>query len=168
VQDDALRRQGITRDFCNRVNKLRKKGKLNIADQVDIFYAESAPLDSISTTRALACNSNLLNRARIYPVDFSVCRGQILISDNYASPGGSNNLSIALAVPAPSLAPAAEKKFAGYVAIETFLATCDLSKGKVHGSLENTTVDLKLGIDIFPSASSALKLPTSSALIPCA
>ena len=158
VQDDALRRQGITRDFCNRVNKLRKKRKLNIADQVDIFYAESAPLDNISTTRALACNSNLLNRARIYPVDFSSCRGQILISDKYASPGGSNNLSIALAVPAPSLAPAAKKKFAGYVALETLLATCDLSNSKIHGSLENNPFELKLGIDIFPSASSARSL----------
>lgn len=135
-----------------------KKRKLNIADQVDIFYAESAPLDYISTTRALACNSNLLNRARIYPVDFSSCRGQILISDKYASPGGSNNLSIALAVPAPSLAPATKKKFAGYVALETLLATCDLSNSKIHGSLENNPFELKLGIDIFPSASSARSL----------
>ena len=60
--------------------------------------------------------------------------------------------------PAPSLAPAAKKKFAGYVALETLLATCDLSNSKIHGSLENNPFELKLGIDIFPSASSARSL----------
>jgi len=40
TQDDALRRQGIVRELCNRVNKLRKKGKLNIADEIDVFYAD--------------------------------------------------------------------------------------------------------------------------------
>jgi len=87
VQDDPLRRQGITRDLCNRVNKLRKKARLNISDEVDVFFADlnenelpPKKKNFISTIEALAHNKLLLDKANIVPMPLANCHWQIIIS----------------------------------------------------------------------------------------
>jgi isoleucyl-tRNA synthetase len=176
VQDDALRRQGIARDLCNRVNKLRKKAKLNIADKVDVFFAdlgstgndEQSPQQRgtfITTVEALADNRLLLEKAKIVPMPLANCHGQIIISDTNATPFGANFLEVALAAPVPSLSPAAQRQHGDTVlegdqstlkVLETLLATCNLPKDALRGTISGRPFNLKVGTDFFSSATAAL------------
>jgi len=164
TQDDALRRQGIVRELCNRVNKLRKKGKLNIADEIDVFYAD---IDSsakcfpekkttISTSEALAHDKFLLKKAKICPLPFSYCRGQIIVSDIHATPCGSNMLKITLATPVPTLSLLSRKDFNDNTVLDILLATCNLSQHKLRGSLSDVSFDLITDTEVFPSATHSI------------
>jgi len=160
VQDDAVRRHGITREFCNRVNKLRKRAKLDMSDQVDVLYLDMHTTDApqardrvpISTLEALSHNEEILSKARIQPVPLLGCCGQIIFSDVSSTPG-SSILKIALAVPAPTLSHATK---AGSEAVEILVATCRLPAGHLRGSLAGSEFDLIVGTDILPSATAAL------------
>jgi isoleucyl-tRNA synthetase len=176
VQDDVLRRQGIARDLCNRVNKLRKKAKLNIADKVDVFFAdlgstgndEQSPEQRgtfISTVEALADNKLLLEKAKIVPMPLANCHGQIIMSDINATPFGANFLEVVLAAPVPSLSPAAQRQHRDTTlegdqstlnVLEALLATCNLPKDTLRGTLSGRPFNLKVGTDFFPSATAAL------------
>jgi len=171
VQDDALRRQGIARDLCNRVNKLRKKARLNISDEVDVFFSDlnldeneqpQPKKNLISTIDALVYNKRLLDKANIVPMPLANCHGQIMISDINATPFGSNFLKVALAAPVLSLSSAGQKQHedAGGTrstlnVLKTLLATCNLPKNSLQGTLSGQPFDLTADTDFFQSATAA-------------
>jgi len=169
VQDDPLRRQGITRDLCNRVNKLRKKARLNISDEVDVFFADlnenelpPKKKNFISTIEALAHNKLLLDKANIVPMPLANCHGQIIISDINATPFGANFLKVALAAPVLSLSPAGQRQHedtrgnqSKLNVLEILLATCSLPKNCLQGTLSGRPFDLTAGTDFFQSATAA-------------
>ena len=159
VQDDDLRRQGIARDVCNRVNKLRKKARLDIIDQVDVFYADLDSADatgpSIPTADALAHNKALLQRAKIVPIPLSRCFGQVIVTDTYPTPFGSKSLKIALAAPSLSL-PCATRQSQSSPTLETLVASCGIQQNEyLRGTFAGAQFDLAFGADIFTSATAA-------------
>lgn len=163
TQDDVLRRQGIARELCNRVNKLRKKGKLNIVDDIDVFFVdvdsrvECSPREEsvISTAEALAHNKCLLKKAKIHPLPFSDCRGQIVVSDTHTTPCGSIGMKIALVTPVPTLSGSIKKQFKDHRTLEILLATCNLSRDNLQGSLSGAPFDFLTAMEVFTSAKSS-------------
>jgi isoleucyl-tRNA synthetase len=156
IQDDVLRKQAIVRDLCNRINKLRKKAKLNITDRVDIFYADLGLMCQetnpyISTAEAIAHNLDLLDRANIIPMPLKRCCGQIIISDVNATLFGSSFLKVALALPVVSVSSGPKIRFAGDSMLDLLLASC-LLKGNLRGSIGRKSFDLIADEDLFPSA----------------
>ena len=167
VQDDTLRMQAVVRDLCNRVNKLRKKAKLNITDAVDVFYADLKPVDLcqsphqsstfISTARALACNASLLEKANIVPMPLRKCHGQIIISDINSTLFGTSCLKIALAMPVPCTPTASKAQYKDSGVLDILLASCCLPGRDLRGSLAANSFELKTGVHLFSGATAAHK-----------
>jgi len=160
-QDDVVRKQAIVRDLCNRINKLRKKAKLNITDAIDVFYTDAASLDMnqptnahISTADALCSNQGLLSKANIVPIPWRARQGQIIICDIHATLYGSSHLKIALALPVNSLSVGADERSSGSV-LDVLMASCALKKPTIHGSLASSSFNLIAETDIFSSATAA-------------
>jgi len=164
IQDEILRKQAIVRDLCNRINKLRKKAKLNITDKIDVFYTDIASgyqgtdqttSACVSTADALSQNQTLLDKANIVPIPWKACHGQKIISDIHATLFGPSYLKIALALPVPSLAPATKQRCREHSVLEILIASCNMTKKRLHGSLASSCFDLVADVDVFSSTTAA-------------
>ena len=110
-------------------------------------------------------NTAILEKAKIVPMPLASSRGQIIISDVNSTPLGATFLKVALAAPVPSLSPAAQRQYRDTVlkgnqgalkVLEALLATCNLPKDALRGTLCGTPFNLEVGTDFFPSATAAL------------
>ncbi len=48
-EDDELKMQGIAREFINRVQKMRKKANLVVADKIHVYFREEMPANNVAT-----------------------------------------------------------------------------------------------------------------------
>ena len=165
TQDDQVRMQGIAREVVNRVNKLRKKAKLQLCDQVDVFYCDAQPA-GLATEAALAANQAMLDKAKIHPLPLALKGKQrSLARDDAECPYGATSLSVELCRPSASLSPDATKRFQAQNQlgpIHALLATLSpdrLAHGQknIKGSLDAILFDLVIGKDLFADATAANK-----------
>eukprot|EP00742_Colponemidia_sp_Colp-10_P002909 GILJ01003106.1.p1 GENE.GILJ01003106.1~~GILJ01003106.1.p1 ORF type:complete len:1149 (-),score=229.84 GILJ01003106.1:175-3621(-) len=169
-EDEELKNEGFAREVINRVQKLRKKAKLNIDDDVEVFYQVSGPVlkSVVNQFQGLIASA-----VRVPLLDVSQKPAQAVVLISESDEVANAKLTVTIAVTGVAFNDKSlEAKFGSHGAkfvdgVKTTLCCYDINRLRAHVSanqksvrfeLDGQNVELVHGVDFFFGAGEKDKL----------